>query len=623
MVQLHAQQVEGVVHPYADPQRNHRQGRHLDAYAHEYHQRLAQHRGEHQGHQRHHGRPPATEGDEAEQGHRQIDVEQHGAVGLVHHHVGGGLYAGTACGQQELAIRRAVLPGKPLGDGHHAAQGLGLVIFQVGDHRHQGAVGVEELGAVDRGLLGGIVQHVLVALDAGELGVALIGAGGDLAHRIDQRGRGLHPGMLLQLPPQAIGQDQGLVVEAPLGRRLDHHRKEIAGEGVVAGDVGVVPVVARIRAKLGGAAVQIANLELQAHQVAAYAHRQAEDHHHCGPLALGAAIQQCPESAEALIGGGVGVYLERSLGRLAAHPHIGEGYRHQQQRGEDEHRHPYAGGDGEILDDGDVDQHQHGEPHRIGQQRRDPGEEEAAEGIARRYLAVGAAGDVLHDAVHLLGRVGDPDGEDEEGHQHRVRVDGVAEPGDDAELPDHGDQGAAHHQQGAAHAAGVEEDDEERSRHRQGEEEDHLDEAVDEIADQLGKADHPDLVLARPLLPRLMGGACELYLAAQRLDALGEVMVIEGLAGDRGLVQQGHYQHAGLEIARHQTADYAGSVDVLAQLLDVRGRSLIGIRHHGPALEALLGHLGPAHRRAPEGLHPGPVYPFGQEQLVIDPLEDA
>ncbi|MNH31184.1 hypothetical protein D3C79_915220 [compost metagenome] len=120
-----------------------------------------------------------------------------------------------------------------------------------------------------------------------------------------------------------------------------------------------------------------------------------------------------------------------------------------------------------------------------------------------------------------------------------------------------------------------------------------------------------------------MGGACELYLAAQRLDALGEVMVIEGLAGDGCLVQQGHYQHAGLEIARHQAADYAGSVDVLAQLLDVRGRTLIGIRHHGPALEALLGHLGPAHRRAPEGLHPGPVDPFGQEQLVIDPLEDA
>ena len=77
-------------------------------------------------------------------------------------------------------------------------------------------------------------------------------------------------------------------------------------------------------------------------------------------------------------------------------------------------------------------------------------------------------------------------------------------------------------------------------------------------------------------------------------------MIVEGLACGRGLVQQGHDQHGGLEIARHQAADDAGPMDVLAQLLDVGRLALIGVRHHRAALEALLGHLGPAHRRAPQ-----------------------
>ncbi|MNE62988.1 hypothetical protein D3C80_1583100 [compost metagenome] len=60
------------------------------------------------------------------------------------------------------------------------------MILEEGDHRHQRAVGIEQLRGIDRGLLGGVVQHVLVALDVVELGVAFVGAGGDLAYCIDQ-----------------------------------------------------------------------------------------------------------------------------------------------------------------------------------------------------------------------------------------------------------------------------------------------------------------------------------------------------------------------------------------------------------------------------------------------------
>ena len=145
--------------------------------------------------------------------------------------------------------------------------------------------------------------------------------------------------------------------------------------------------------------------------------------------------------------GGAGVDLQRTLGRLAPDTDVGQRHRHQQQRGEDQHRDADAGGDRQVLDHRNIDQHQHGKAHRVGQQRGDAGDEQAAEGVARGNQLVGATGDVLHDAVHLLRRVGHTDGEDQERHQHRVRIDGVTQPGDDAQLPDHRDQRAADHQQ--------------------------------------------------------------------------------------------------------------------------------------------------------------------------------
>lgn len=145
--------------------------------------------------------------------------------------------------------------------------------------------------------------------------------------------------------------------------------------------------------------------------------------------------------------GCAGVDMQGPLGSLAANTNIRQRHRHQQQRGEDKHRHADAGGDRQVLDHRDVDQHQHGKAHRIRQQRSHPGHEQAAEGIARCHLAVSATADVLKDAVHLLRRVGYADGKDQEWHQDRIRIDGVAQPGDDAQLPHHRSQRTQHHQQ--------------------------------------------------------------------------------------------------------------------------------------------------------------------------------
>ncbi|MCY1447790.1 hypothetical protein D9M71_644260 [compost metagenome] len=138
------------------------------------------------------------------------------------------------------------------------------MILEVGDHRHQRAVGVEQLRGVDRGLLGGVVEHVLVALQAVQARVAFVGTRSDLAHRVCQRHGGLHTRQLLQLPGQAVGEDQCLVLQAAFGGRLDHDREGIAGQRVVLGDVGVVEVVARVRTQLGGATVEVADLQLEA-----------------------------------------------------------------------------------------------------------------------------------------------------------------------------------------------------------------------------------------------------------------------------------------------------------------------------------------------------------------------
>ncbi|MNO73282.1 hypothetical protein D3C76_642440 [compost metagenome] len=100
-------------------------------------------------------------------------------------------------------------------------------------------------------------------------------------------------------------------------------------------------------------------------------------------------------------------------------------------------------------------------------------------------------------------------------------------------------------------------------------------------------------------------------------------MVVDAVAGGRGLVQQRHDQHGRFEIAGHQATDDTGTVDVLAQLFDILGRALVGIGHHRATLEAFLGDFGPAHRRAPQRLHPGAVDAFGKKQLVVDLLEQA
>ncbi|VVP60459.1 hypothetical protein PS900_06194 [Pseudomonas fluorescens] len=390
------------------------------------------------------------------------------------------------------------------------------------------------------------------------------------------------------------------------------------------GDVGVVAVVARVGAQLRRPAVEVADLQVQADHETADAHQHRHQNGAGGPLGGGEAIERIPQFAEAFVLLGAVVDLQCTLGGFRADTDVGQRHRHQQQRGEDQYRDTDAGGDRQVLDHRDVDQHQHGKAHGIGQQRGDAGNEQTAEGVARSDQLMGATGDVLHDAVHLLRGVGHTDGEDQKRHQHRVRIDGVAEPGDNAQLPDHRDQRAADHQQGAAHATGVGVDDDQRRDDGQAEEHHHLDQAVDQVAHELGEADHPHLVMAGAFDPGLTRSAVAgvFDLVAQLLfEHLRKRVVVDALATGGGFVHQRHDQHGRLEVAGHQAAHQTGAGDVLAQLFNVGRRALITVGHHRATLETVLGDFGPAHRRAPQRLHPRAVDAFGEEQLVVDLLE--
>ncbi|MNN70651.1 hypothetical protein D3C81_1865210 [compost metagenome] len=112
-------------------------------------------------------------------------------------------------------------------------------------------------------------------------------------------------------------------------------------------------------------------------------------------------------------------------------------------------------------------------------------------------------------------------GEHQERHQHGERIEVVAEQRDQPQLPDHRDDRAAQHQQGAANAAGIGKDDRDGDTHRGQEEQHHLFQAADQVANQLGEADDVDVDL----------GILALAVALpDLLDGPRQALVVHGLA---------------------------------------------------------------------------------------------
>ncbi len=270
------------------------------------------------------------------------------------------------------------------GRGDHAIERVRPVIREVGDDRHHGALGVEEIRVVDRCLLGAVVEDVLVARDREPLRAALVRAGGNLPHRVAEEHRGLHARHLLERPGEPVGLHQRAVLEAAFRRRLHDHRELVARERVVGGDVRVVAVVPRARPQLRRAGVEIADLELRADGEPDDRERRRDADRPERPAPLGEPVEPRPDRAEALAAGLLVLRAQAPRGCGGAHAGVREQHRQQHEVGEDQHRHPDARREGEVLDDRDVDHHQHREADRVGEERGQPGEEEAPERVARR-----------------------------------------------------------------------------------------------------------------------------------------------------------------------------------------------------------------------------------------------
>ncbi|MCY1514751.1 hypothetical protein D9M68_493030 [compost metagenome] len=303
-----------------------------------------------------------------------------------------------------------------------------------------------------------------------------------------------------------------------------------------------------------------------------------------------------------------------ALDGFLADAYVGDGDRQQDQVGEDDHRHTDGRADGQLADHADVNDQQGDEAHGVRQDRDHAGQEQLAEGPpGRRQGVVGITG-LQGDTVDLLYAVGNTDGEDQERHQHRVRVETEADGVHQAQLPDHRHQRGDEHGDGAADAPGEPIEQHQGDEEGDAEEHHHHDQAIDQVTHLLGKAHHVDfhvgvlgLVLLADLLFQLVG-----ELAVIELQQLALVVRV------RVGLEQGHVDDAGLEVVGHQAADLAGLEHVVAQLFQAGRGTVVGLRDDLAAGEAFLGHFGPANARAPQGLQAGTVDTGDVEDLVMD-----
>ncbi|MNO92124.1 hypothetical protein D3C76_836880 [compost metagenome] len=260
------------------------------------------------------------------------------------------------------------------------------------------------------------------------------------------------------------------------------------------------------------------------------------------------------------------------------------------------------------MNDLDLDQHQHRKTHGITQQRREAGEEQPAESESRRHHPVHAPADVLHDAVHFLRAVAHADGKHQERHQHRVRVQLVVQQGQQTELPDHRHQRAQHHQHGAAQAAGVPEQHGGGDQDRDGEKQQDLLQAGNQVADFFRETGDVNVDVG------------VLISAAQGLQLFRKHRVIQRLAVGGG-GQQRHVDDARGLVERHQLPEFIGALHIAPQCVEVGGGAAVVIRDHRAAVEAVFGHGDPAGGRSPQRLHVRPVNAWQQVELVAQGLQ--
>ncbi|MNJ63608.1 hypothetical protein D3C77_595230 [compost metagenome] len=106
---------------------------------------------------------------------------------------------------------------------------------------------------------------------------------------------------------------------------------------------------------------------------------------------------------------------------------IGDDHRQHQFVGNDHQHHADTGGDPQLVHDGNINEHDHGKPQGIHQQRQGAGNEDFAECTVGGLHRTAAGQHLLLPRVGHLHRVGYTNGENQERHQNRHRVDAQAQ----------------------------------------------------------------------------------------------------------------------------------------------------------------------------------------------------
>src|SRR5690606_16831068 len=111
------------------------------------------------------------------------------------------------------------------------------------------------------------------------------------------------------------------------------------------------------------------------------------------------------------------------------------------------------------------------------------------EGVTCSDILMGPTADILQDAVHFLGAVGQAYREDQEGYQNGIGIQLIAEQLHQPEKPDNPRDCYAHQQDGTADAVGIQIHEEGGHQYGYTEKHHYRLKSFDQIADQFAETD--------------------------------------------------------------------------------------------------------------------------------------
>jgi len=179
------------------------------------------------------------------------------------------------------------------------------------------------------------------------------------------------------------------VVDAAVGDRLDDHREDIDTDAEFLGDEAAVPIVAGFLAQFGDAGGGVADADLTGLEVGPDSDREAEQRDDEGRAGFHAAGEAFP------IGVGTAAAVGDPHGVALGQVQVGEQDRQQEEVGDDDDGDAEAGGDGELVDGGDLDHHHRDEADDVADEGDHAGRDELDEGVAGGGLAVIAGEDLV------------------------------------------------------------------------------------------------------------------------------------------------------------------------------------------------------------------------------------